>query len=611
MKKSTKNKVSILIIGALVSPIIITGIVFPRLNIVNAFEDDANVRFELYDVYLADYSEDPELEDTQRFTIKILLDIRNADETSKLIVPRFDVDLGYLGDSVGKAWTSEELILDPFVDEDSKSAGLLPVYFTLYVEGESGIVDFINGIFQDQLGPLEIDFTTFLGDNPINIDVQLGELLELLGMELNLEEFVGLTGDEHLIPENYIFLMNNTRARDLRALLNIENNTIFTNEYEILNFGAEDTFNTIHWENGTTRNNAMGDGNYTWEYWKGNEWSNLEEYITDDNTEKFTKTGTIEFESPPDWERRSLIEDFFRRNYYYVRCSVDDLDSGVEIISGEPDNSSYITMNVKRSYIGNYDPPSSSQIEAKQDVLHVQKEIEPQSEDWPELHERDLPLDRGLLQTDLDLFDYFESNNVSLEDFFMDDIFENYLMEGLAQVSKIPWINSTQADSESLSAAAADLEIDILIDLLVGFLATHDLSFFDFIILCEFDWEEIITFIADDFNAWSAPDGIDSVTGENIYAPLQETSRYQNVILYSAVLMIGLFVMLGIIFPYFAQKKQDQSFIFKDIKNLDKYMDKVKQEMEKGITEDEISLLKQAAFKKKTIIDKDDEGDNT
>ncbi|MFO8018700.1 MAG: hypothetical protein R6U96_08705 [Promethearchaeia archaeon] len=627
MRTSTKNKVSLIIIGALVIPIIITGVILPRLNIVEAFEEDANVQFEIYDIYLADYSEaeDQKLEDTHRFTIKALLDIRNADEANKLIVPQFDLDLGYLGDPVGRAWTTEELILEPFINEDSNSAGLLPLYFTVYVGGESRIVDFIEGIFQGQMGPLEIDLTAYLGDLPVNIDVKLGELLEILAMELDLTELIGLEGEDHLIPEDYIFLMNNTeyedyyadeheeddkRIKDLHALLNIKNQTIFRNEYEILNFGAEDTFNTLYWENGTTGNNATGNGNYTWEYWDGTEWGNLD---VNDNTEGFTKSGTIEFDDPEGWERRQLIDGFFTMEYYYIRCSVDDLDTGVNIIKGEPDNSSYIRMNVRESYIDDYDPPLSSQRETKEtkeNDLNVQTEVRSQSE-WPELDDRDLPLDKGLLQTELELFEYFEVNNVSLETFFMEDIFEIYIMDGLAEVAKRPWVATTNYDSEILAKAAEDLEIDTLLDLLTGYLSAHDISFLDFIIICEFDWEGIISFISEDFTGWSAPDGVDTVTGEKIYATIQDTPRYQNVILYSNVIMVGLFVMLGIIFPYFAQKKQNQSFIFKDIKNLDKYMDKVKQEMEKGITEDEISLLKQAAFKDKSIIDKNEEESNT
>ncbi|MHA1756761.1 MAG: hypothetical protein ACTSVV_08330, partial [Promethearchaeota archaeon] len=74
------------------------------------------------------------------------------------------------------------------------------------------------------------------------------------------------------------------------------------------------------------------------------------------------------------------------------------------------------------------------------------------------------------------------------------------------------------------------------------------------------------------------------------------------------ILLLGLVVIT----PYYASKRVDQSFIFREIRNLKNYMEEVRKEMEKGITEEEIKLLKTAVFKESDFIKKekiDKEGD--
>ena len=592
----------------MVFPIIITAVILPRINIINILSEDANIQFGIYDIYLADYSEDPELEDTYRFTIKALLDIRNGDKTQKLIIPRLHLNLGYLGKPVGQIWTMEELVLEPFINENSKSAGLLTLYITLYMKGESGIIEFINGMLLGALGAIEVDLTIYLGDLPIVVDVKVGELLQLLGGGENgldptqLLGGFGLGGgnEDYLIPEDYIFLKKNTFYQDIRAFMNTENYSIFRNKYDSLIFGAKDKFTTINWKNATNGNNAVGDGNYTWEYWNGNTWANLS---INDGTDKFIKNGTISFSAPGNWESGSLktiIEngpDFFTFDYYYIRCGVIDLDTGIEFNELELENSTFIRLNVKDSHIGDYKPPSSSQLDSQGEVK-MQAEIGPQAE-YPELDEYDLPLDKGLLKTDLGFDGYFAANGLD----FM-DLVNMYILPALQRGGDkayyTPWVNLTDEDD-----LFSSFEITDLLGRVFGFLEIHEINMMQFLIMCEFEWEEIFTYIGENFDGWTALNGIDAITGEDIYAPLSSTTRYANAILYSFGLMLLLFILLGIILPYRAQKKVDQSFIFKDIKNLDKYMDKVKKEMEIGITKEEISLLKQAVFKEKVSVDKD------
>ncbi|MGV9206172.1 MAG: hypothetical protein ACOC44_19370 [Promethearchaeia archaeon] len=335
----------------------------------------------------------------------------------------------------------------------------------------------------------------------------------------------------------------------------------------------------------------MGDGNYTWDYWNGNKWTPLS--LTSDNTESFTKSGTIEFSPPDDWKKKRLFEEFFNMEYYYIRCGSEDLDNGT------------IRMNVNESSIGDYNLPSSSYLETKKNS-NVQTELTPLSE-LPKLDEMSLPLHKGLLQTDLDIIDYLEVNGLDFDTLVFDLVLPS-IQDGMNSIEQRDWISVTD-DEPSIEEEDDDVDFDIILDFISGFSLTHDLDLMEFLIACEFEWESIFTYIGENFIGWSAPNGTDIVTNENIYTPIYETVRYKNAIQFSYVLMIGLFVMLGIIFPYFAQKKQDQTFIFDDIKNLDRYLDKVKKDIQKGITEDEISLLKQAAFKDKTIIDKKEEED--
>jgi hypothetical protein len=153
-----------------------------------------------------------------------------------------------------------------------------------------------------------------------------------------------------------------------------------------------------------------------------------------------------------------------------------------------------------------------------------------------------------------------------------------------------------------LPLTSTDIEIEPLINGLLKYLASHNEDLMNFLAKCEIDFGGIFSFIGENFQGWIAPNGTDIVTGENIYAPISETERYNNTIVFSFVLFMIMIAILGVVAPYFGQKRVDQSFIFEDIKNLDTYIDKVKNEMEKGITEEEIDLLKSASFKKKDMF---------
>ena len=108
----------------------------------------------------------------------------------------------------------------------------------------------------------------------------------------------------------------------------------------------------------------------------------------------------------------------------------------------------------------------------------------------------------------------------------------------------------------------------------------------------------------------SSSDNVTYIFTENIYDTIDQTARFQNSITYSMIILLILIGLAAFIVPYFAQKKVSQQFIFKDIKNLSTYIDKVKKEMEIGVTQEEIDLLKSVSFKKKSILDTDKKGDD-
>lgn len=287
MKGTRKNKLAFILMMAITMPLITIAVVLPRMSIVTELLGGGALKTGVYDVYFADYSDDPD-SDASRFTLNILLDLRNPYSDRKIVIPRVLLNLEYLDKKVGTVWTTEELILEPFTSNQSRSAGLLPLYITLYVGGEtSGLAELINGVLLNQLGAIGLDVTVYLGDVPVSLDILLGSVLSLvLGesgeLPFELSAILSLLGgdsgggDSTLISDDYLILYNTTVISegevDVRALLHVDNRTIITQSDDRLIFGSAEKFSKIHWENGTTNNNANGDGNYTWQYWNGNTW---------------------------------------------------------------------------------------------------------------------------------------------------------------------------------------------------------------------------------------------------------------------------------------------------------------------------------------------------
>ena len=79
MRGKSKNKVLLLILVAAIIPVLAIAVILPRVNTVLALTGGENAKTEMYDVFFADYSDDPEL-DTTRFTIKLLLEVANGDK---------------------------------------------------------------------------------------------------------------------------------------------------------------------------------------------------------------------------------------------------------------------------------------------------------------------------------------------------------------------------------------------------------------------------------------------------------------------------------------------------------------------------------------------------
>ncbi|MHA1149881.1 MAG: hypothetical protein ACTSR8_16720 [Promethearchaeota archaeon] len=593
MRRRSKNKLMLTTVIALIIPVLAISVILPRTTFLTALMGNEKVKTEVYDVFFCDYSKD---EDTGLYmiTMKVLLDVRNGDTTQKLIIPRIRMDLNYLDKPVGKIWTIDEFILEPFISDESDSAGLLPMYISLYLdEDESGIEEFINGMIMGELDPIEANLIIYLGDAPITLNILLGELFSLFQSEEGGDTTAGfdifgtlgfdLGGSEkYRIPDDYIFLKKDDNVKDLRSLFSIDNMSIFLNKYESLIFGANDKFTEITWENGSINNQAVGDGDYQWQYYDGDSWENFS--IDSDGTNKFTKTGKIVFSAPSGWNKGELV-DFFPE-YYYIACKVKTLDSGENI-----------TMNVEESFINDYNALGKA-------GLSVSGKIKPQADnskiEYPDLEESELPLDKGLIKglEELDLEDYFVANGLNYT-YIMDDILVASFLRGLAKLYTTEWIAETEVDGfEDLS------KIEVVLEKVTDFTSSHGIDFMEYLLLCEFDFLGIFQYIGENFEGFTAPDGIDLLTGENIYAPLEESSRYFSTILFSYALFIVLLVGLAFVTPYYASKRVDQSFIFDDIKNLDIYISEIRREMEKGITEDEIKLLKTAVFRKTDISEK-------
>ncbi len=592
MRSASKNKAIILILGLLFFTILAFGLITPRLSLLSILSENSTIDVSLYDVYLADYSDDDET-GMKRFTIKILIGVKNLDKTQKLIIPRLSINMGYLGKPVGRAWTTEELILQPHISDDSDYVGLLPVYVSLYVDeeksGKGGLTEFMAGMISQKPKPIEIDLTVFLGDIPINVDTTLGKLLSLLGdtfdssmMDISmLFSVLGVdpSGIKYTIPENFIFLKNNTFANDVRALYNLNNMTIFRGTNEILIFGADKTFNKIYWENATNGNYAKGNGNYTWQYWNGT-WQDLP---TQPPFNNFSQSEVITFSVPPDWKKKKIVTFF--PEYYYLQCIADDLDTGINTTAEEP---KLMRMNVQNSYIANYEP-MGNYTPPESDFVDLE---------FPELPAHKIPLDKGLLRAtkdeDPDLNEYFLSNGLDFNELTEEKIYP-YIKKGSNKITQTAYVNLTDDDD------LENMELEGILDFIMSFITSHNVDLNKFLGDCEIDFIEILKYFGDKelgFKGWSNPNGIDRITGEDIYAPIYETTRYQNLIVFSIFLFVFIIICATIIVPYFAQKKIDQSFIFKDIKNLDSYIDKVKSEMEREITEDEIAFLKSAPKRK-------------
>ena len=150
-----------------------------------------------------------------------------------------------------------------------------------------------------------------------------------------------------------------------------------------------------------------------------------------------------------------------------------------------------------------------------------------------------------------------------------------------------------------------DLDVAQVLGTILSFLLSHNIDLNSFLVDCQFNFEGIFNYLGSNFKGYTTDKGIDILTGADIYAPVYETRQYENSITFSLIILIVLIGLAALIVPYYAQKKISQQYIFKDIKNLNNYIDKVKKEMEKGITAEEIELLKTVSFKKKTFFDEE------
>ena len=624
LRGTAKNRIIFILILSLVLPITALTVVMSRAALVLDFLGDGKISIGLYDMYFADYSEDPNL-DTNRMTLKILIEVKNPHQDQKVIIPRVAVDLEYDGEPVGKIWIKDELILEPFINNESDSAGLLTIYASLYVGGTvSGLPEMLTGLLSNNLDPTGADVSVYLGDFPIDVSIILGQvagllgggdLLETVGFDIaSIFSVIGfdLSGGELSVPVNHLMLYNtsvwenNKWNIDIRAMLGVENRTILTQANDRMIFGTSVQFNSIYWANGTDSNSAHGNGTYTWQYWNGNTWADLPTQPTFNFTESgLINLNKVQFDT--NWKTMQ-ITDFFPRDYYYIQCKVDTIDTCVGNLT-VPANATFITMDVNNSVItGAPAEPSSSGARASGGITPQQFDFggDP-SLVYPELDILDIPIEKGLFRTDMELTDYLLANGIDFNALINDWVIPP-IVTGLTATSNQPSKYATPEDYPQIESIE-DLNVEDVLGKVLNFLLSHQIELTDFLIDCQFDFEGIFNYLGENFIGWTAPNGIDIVTGDNIYDSISDTARFQNSITYSMIILLVLIGLTAFIVPYFAQKKVSQQFIFKDIKNLDTYMDKVKKEMEIGVTQEEIDLLKTVSFKKKSILDTEKKGD--
>ncbi|GAB4312036.1 MAG: hypothetical protein Kow0069_12650 [Promethearchaeota archaeon] len=570
-KPTTKHKVALLfvVIGGVAG--LWLGTLQPVVSAITGLTsggDDAQVTLEFYDIYLVDYSPHPTM-DANRFTVELLLDVRNANSREGLVIPRLEVNLTYLGEPVGRLWTTDDFRLQPFTDNASDSAGLLPVFATFYVGGNDSIFpEFLSAIFLGQLDPLGVQANLDLGSLPLSLQALFGDLAGLLGgaggtTEIDVAStLTGLLGGDlsggtkAAIWEDSVFLKNSTDVQDIRALSLVDNQTLFTGGNELLYVGAAEPFTQVGWANASNNNNATGDGVYLWEYWNGENWLPLPGLL--DGTNGFVADGTVSFTRPGDW-KPVVVVDFLPWNYYYVRCKVLVHDSGVD-----PNAGSVVAMDVTRSRVGAPplpppEPPSP------------EPEPKPQPEpDVPQLDPAEIPDVPGLMKSNLSFDEYLAASGLDfdlfLENYLLGSAYSGGFLYGLTKAYQTPWIAATSDDSIEMD----DVDFARVLLLVFRFLATHNIEPGQFLVSCEFRVNEMFDYIGQNYQNWTITDaGVDSITGAEVYAPAG-AAKFEVAAAYSrslAVLLVGVVAAGG--FASLKQRQQAAMMTRRDVANLE------------------------------------------
>ena len=584
-KKNLKKYVFVsLVIVALFYGMIVPRItLFSHVNILTI--ESSDVKFDLYDFHFANYSEDPE-SGNKELTLEILLEIRNPYSDMGLIIPHLSVDINHFNKKVAKIWIADDVIVEPFKNDGSNAAKILPIYFSVFFGSEnSSLPEFFNMMLDGNLAGLNFEADIGLGGYSILASTFIEELFggsqdDSLLTNFDLSNILtGVMGDDNELDTNsmaktdeYVFLKEDTNLIDIRILSNIENHSIFNNENVSMYFGLDAPFSSIHCINGSYGNNGTGDGVYNWNYWDGTIWKGLSGF--DDTTNGFTKDGYLNFTIPSDWEKKTP-SDFISGEYYLIQGNVNTLDSNVN-----ETYKSYITMNVFETFIGNETIPSESENPTDPDIPPV--EIV-----YPSLNEENTPEIKGILQSDDSIDEFLDNSGLDFEYFLF-----TYLLGSIENRSGFLYGLSEAYSTEGMEQTDDDylemesLEFDVLLDSVFYFLNSHDISTSEFLNICGFKWDEIFTYIGDNFGNYTVQNGVSTMTGLKFTSEFSQSETGNYFELYS---LVSIIVVAIAIFGFMAVEiKRKESRIFYDNQITNKKSDLLKIDISKYKLEIEI-----------------------
>lgn len=179
------------------------------------------------------------------------------------------------------------------------------------------------------------------------------------------------------------------------------------------------------------------------------------------------------------------------------------------------------------------------------------------------------------------------------------------MMNHLREYSReVKWIKFNVDGDDNIDFAAllkpgADA-VQILLNPFLAFAESHDIDLLELIAIFDLNFQEIMFWLAESYNAWSTINGTQD-DGVYIYS-INQNQAFPGVLpglTFQLLLIIGALGCAAIIFVYYGMKRGDPRQIFKDLKNLPDYSKKVEEELKAGISTEDLEFLKGIDFKPK------------